>query len=119
MKPSINIKLRYIMLLLLLLIAVLALVENRRFILQSLKISGDEIDELLQEDPLLTEDSLGAKALEEEKSYADPLPKYSYFDEEEMLQLEVPSAETGKAEMESVSKRALMQESLPGVPRNE
>jgi len=106
MKIKPQIKLRYVVLFIVLFVMAFALVDNRRAIWRFINIFDDEVVELLYEEDSEDTESIGSDTLVQEKEYAKPLSKYSYLDESELLQVELPDANLAPVKIETVFRQS-------------
>jgi uncharacterized iron-regulated protein len=119
MKMELHIRLRYILLSIVLFVLAFAIVDNRKAIWSAINIFDDEVEVLLYEEASELTDSLNVDTLVLEKEYAKPLSKYSYLDEAELLQLELPEADMARSKIETVYKRSPEQSGMSNVPGSE
>jgi hypothetical protein len=119
MQMELHIRLRYILLSIVLFVIAFAIVDNRKAIWSAINIFNDEVEVLLYEEALEGTDSLNVDTLVLEKEYAKPLSKYSYLDESELLQIELPDADVARVKIETVFKQTPKQAGISNVQGSE
>lgn len=119
MKRDFHIRLRYLVLFIVLFVIVFAIIDYRKAIWSFINVFDDEVEELLYEEASEGTDSLNVDTLVLEKQYAKPLSKYSYLDESELLQMELPDADVARVKIETVFKQTPEQAGITKVPSSE